>query len=44
MEQSKTDTETEFERPKCLVNNWKDNDLSKRLVIGIRKTFAIEAT
>ena len=41
---SKIDPELEFERPNSLVNNWKENDWSRRLVVGIRKTFVIEAT
>ena len=27
-----------------MVNNWKRNDWSRRLVVGIRRTFAVEAT
>lgn len=33
--------ESEFWRPMSLVNNWNENDWSKRLYVGIKKTFQI---
>ena len=30
-----------FWHPMSLVNNWKENDWSKRLQVGIKKTFQI---
>lgn len=33
--------ESEFWYPMSLVNNWDKNDLSKRLQVGIKKTFQI---
>ena len=33
--------ESEFWHPMSLVNNWDENDWSKRLQVGIKKTFQI---
>ena len=33
--------ESEFWHPMSLVNNWEENDWSKRLQVGIKKTFQI---
>ena len=35
--------ESKFWHPKSLVNNWDKNDWSKRLQVGIKKTFQIHA-
>ena len=35
--------ESEFWHPMSLVNNWDENDWSKRLQVGIKKTFQIHA-
>ena len=36
--------DSEFIRPIGLVNNWDENDWTKRLHIGIKKTFKMDAT
>ena len=40
----KISTDSEFVRPGGLPNNWDENDWTRRLHVGIKKTFKVDAT